>query len=77
MMPWEKPPARDDLGSDVWQSVLSQAWDAHKIDSLEIPAFLKRDANNVAPYMLNHANSPQPKAQAAPLPWESSSSSHS
>ncbi len=67
MMPWEKPPVQD---------------------SLEIPAILKRDANNIAPYMrihegnpvpeswvskamaLNPANSPQPKAQAVPLPWE-------
>ena len=47
-------------------------------DGLAIPAFLKRDANNVAPYMrVNREGSPQPKAQAAPLPWESSSSSHS
>ena len=72
MMPWEKPPVRDDLGSDVWQSVLSQTWDARKIDDLAIPAFLKRDANNVAPYMrINRANNPQLKAQVAPLPWES------
>jgi hypothetical protein len=44
MMPWEKPPVQDNP----------------KTPSLEIPAILKRDANNVAPYMLkiSPANNP-------------------
>ena len=36
MMPWETPPVQDA---------------SLKTFSLEIPAFLKRDANNIAPYM--------------------------
>ncbi len=44
-------------------------------DDLEIPAILKRDANNVAPYMLktsnqiNHANSPQARDPVALQLW--------
>jgi hypothetical protein len=36
-------------------------------DSLEIPTFLKRDANNVAPYMLKTQKDEKPKQT---LPWE-------
>ncbi len=47
-------------------------------DDLAIPAFLKRDANNIAPYMrVNHEGSPPNSTQVAPLPWEPNSSSHS
>jgi hypothetical protein len=46
-------------------------------DDLTIPAFLKRDANNVAPWMLNLANNP-PKTNPSWLPpWEPNFSSHS
>ena len=52
-------------------------------DDLTIPAFLKRDANNTAPYMLktssqiNPASSPQLKDLIALQLWGSTTSSRS
>lgn len=38
----------------------------------EVPAFLKRDKNNVAPFMreASPANNPQQNAPCPALPWE-------
>jgi hypothetical protein len=57
MMPWEKPPVRDDL---------------------EVPACLKRDANNVAPYMRSsREDNLQAKDPIALQLWGPTTSFHS